>query len=232
MQLQSGKRPRSGLDDGESRKSKKRKTRGDEKITEPLAEKKKSIADETSTPRIQPGERLSDFAVRVNQMMPMGGLIRKGGKIEGMKERQTKTEKRLQKMYAEWRKEEARRKEKLEDLRDEEEEEMADKETELGGQSISFPSERKSKKTRADDEEDPWKVLETKRGRRGGLHDVVQAPPVMKTVPREIFKVKNGAQVDVANVPGAAGSLKRREELSSARREVIERYRQMAKTRP
>ena len=60
---------------------------------------------------------MADFAARVNQALPVGGLSRKGKQPDGVKERQTKTEKRLHKMYAEWREEEARRKEKLEELK-------------------------------------------------------------------------------------------------------------------
>ena len=82
-----------------------------------------------------------------------------------------------------------------------------------------------------EDEDDPWAVLKSKREAPKGLHDVVQAPPSMNVVPKEKFKVRNGAKVSVANVPGASGmkSLKQREELSEARKEVIERYRAMMK---
>lgn len=59
-----------------------------------------------------------------------------------------------------------------------------------------------------------------------GVHDVVLAPPTLK----EKFKVsRNGAGMDVANTPTKAGSLSRREELSNARRAVIEQYRAMMK---
>ena len=59
------------------------------------------------------------------------------------------------------------------------------------------------------------------------MHDVVQAPPVFSVLPKERFKIKSGARVDVANVPNKAGSLKRREDLGGARKGVIARYRQM-----
>lgn len=76
------------------------------------------------------------------------------------------------------------------------------------------------------DDDDPWAELKAKREAPKGLHDVAQAPPSLKKV-RQKFKVKDGAKVQVVDVPNAAGSLKRREELSDARKEVIERYRAM-----
>ena len=186
-------------------------------------------------PKIQPGERLGDFAARVNQAFTVGGLTRKGKvKVEGLKERQTKTEKRLQKMYASWREEEARRKEKSEEEQELEEEAEDEREAAMGGQSLKLPNETKTKRKRmvgeniaADNDDDPWAELNMNRAQPRGLHDVVKAPPTFKAVPREKFKVRNGARVDVSDVPGAAGSLKRREELGRARREVIERYRGM-----
>jgi hypothetical protein len=48
-------------------------------------------------------------------------------------------------------------------------------------------------------------------------------------IPREKFKVKNGARADVADVPNAAGSLARREELGAERKNIIEAYRLMRK---
>lgn len=239
MQLQAGHKPRSDLDDGNDRKSKKRQK------TEQSGEEESSKATKTTAtdPRtgevlkILPGERMSEFAARVNKALPVGGLSRKGKNVDGPKERQTKTEKRLHKMYAEWRKEEARRKEKLEELQERQEEEDEEKMAEYGGQDIHLPkSNRKSKEKRMvgeidDDEGDPWAVLKTKREAPKGLHDVVQAPPSMNVVPKEKFKVRNGAKVSVENVPGASGmkSSKQREELSEARKEVIERYRAMMK---
>jgi hypothetical protein len=59
------------------------------------------------------------------------------------------------------------------------------------------------------------------------LHDVVQAPPTFERVPREIFKVKNGAKVNVGNVPTSAGSLRKREELGAERQTIIDTYRKM-----
>lgn len=234
MALQSSnKRQRSGLDDGEGRPS-KRKQR-ENKAPEDSEQQETQKESATEIPKILPGERLSDFAARVNHALPVGGLARKGKvNVEGLKERQTKTEKRLHKMYDEWRKEEARRKEENEEQRELDEEAEEEKEAALGGQSIKVPDAALSSKrqkrrkmigeTGADD--DPWAELKARREAPKGLHDVAQAPPNLKKV-REKFKTKNGAKVQVVDVPNAAGSLKRREELSDARKEVIERYRAM-----
>jgi hypothetical protein len=233
MQMQAGVKPKSGLDDGTSRKAKKRKV-GQEAQSTKDAQSTSTSSDPTL--KIQPGERLADFAARVDQALPMGGLTRKGNtKVEGIKERQTKTEKRLQKLYAEWREEETRRKDAIEEFQEKQEELAEEKETEFGGQSLAFPEGRRKKRKRllgetaASDDEDPWAVLKERREKPKGLHDVVQAPPTLKVIPKEKFKVRNGAKVNVANVPANAGSLKRREELGDARREVIERYRTMMK---
>ncbi|CAK3811980.1 Hypothetical predicted protein [Lecanosticta acicola] len=224
-----GKRP-SGLDDGENRRlKKKRRTEGKADKEDQSGKPSDAVIETAEKLRIMPGERLRDFAARVNQALPVSGLARKGKHVEGAKERQTKTEKRLHKMYAEWREEEARRKEKLEELQEQQEEEDEEQEAALGGQTVQFPnSGRKAKRKRMvgevdEDDEDPWAVLRSKREAPKGLHDVVQAPPTMKVVPKEKFKVSNGARINVANVPGASGSLKRREELGEARKEVIDR---------
>lgn len=240
MQRQVGAKQRSGLDDGESRASKRKKKQQKSDDHGREGDRSSKPADGADSEKseqlkILPGERLADFAARVNQAMPVAGLSKKGKHVEGTRERQTKTEKRLHKMYAEWRQEEARRKEKLEELQEQQEEQEEEKEAELGGQSIRLSeSGRKAKRKRMvgevnEDDEDPWAILKSKREAPKGLHDVVQAPPVIKTVPKEKFKVRNGAKIDVSNVPAAAGSLKRREELGEARKEVIERYRALMK---
>lgn len=224
MQFQaSKKRPRSGLDDGPETKAAKKRRMADgaqQGATEIVPAVEKPAPE---LPKIQPGERLRDFAARVDQTMPVGGLKRRGkAKVEGIQERQTKTEKRLHKMYAAWREEDAKIKDKLEEQREEEEEANAEVD---GGQQPQVVVGKRSKKRMQED--DPWGELVARREARKGLHDVVQAPPTFKAVPKEKFKVKNGAKVNVENIPSSAGSLKRREELSEARQEVIERYRAM-----
>jgi len=250
-QAQGGQKRPSDLDNGE-RRAKKQKTangaKGSQDKTKPA--KTKAPPPKAEAPKILPGESLRDFAARVDQALPVAGLTRKTNKnanndIPALRERRTKTEKRLHKMYDEWRKEDARRKDKLEEAR-EREEELAD-EDEAGDEEglptrVPFPEpdddeeggkKRKSKRKRRligetdDKDDDPWAELKEKRDKPRGLHDVAQAPPEFKVIPREKFKVRNGAVANVADVPGASGSLKRREELGEERKAIIERYRAM-----
>ena len=170
----------------------------------------------------------------------MSGLINKSGKggkdLPGVKVRQTKLERKMQRMQAEWREADKKRKERL----------LAEKEeAEDGEENIWAGRKRGVKKGKGrgkeeSDDEDPWAVVGRNRnavsgkpaiGGLVGLHDVVQAPPQFAKVPREKFKVRDGAGVDVVNVPGAAGSLRRREELGAARKAVVEGYKAMMKER-
>lgn len=241
----SGKRPHSSLDNGDNNTlSKKKQKRKQATKSDPSGVNTQSAAGPApravDIPKILPGERLGDYAARVDHALPIAGLARSGKvKVEGMKERQTRMEKRLHRMYADWRAEEARLKEKEEEAREKQEEEDEEQEAKYGSQvfeGFDGPG-RKSKKRRRKvigetggvDDDDPWAELKVKREGRRGLHDVVQAPPVFKAVPKEKFKVRNGAKVNVVDVPNKAGSLKKREELGEARREVIERYRAMMK---
>jgi len=249
---QGGQKRASDLDNGE-RKAKKQKTaplagsKDTQEKTKPA--KVKAPPPKAEAPKILPGESLRDFAARVDQALPVAGLTRKTNKnanqdIPALCERRTKTEKRMHKMYDEWRKEDTRRKDKLEEAR-EREEELVD-EDEAGDPealptNVPFPElddqeggkKRKSKRKRRligetdDKDDDPWAELNEKRDKPKGLHDVAQAPPQFKVIPREKFKVRNGAVAHVADVPGASGSLKRREELGEERKAIIERYRAM-----
>jgi hypothetical protein len=79
---------------------------------------------------------------------------------------------------------------------------------------------------RKDDADDPWAILQ-EREKPIALHDVVQEPPVFNVLPKERFKIKGGAKVNVANVPNKSGSLKRREDLGEMRNDIIARYRQI-----
>lgn len=224
MRFKDNKKLPSGLDNGEQSKHKKRRIGQDAPAPRPET----ALPQIVDVPTILPGERMADFAARVDQAMPVGGLARKGK--DGA--RRTKTEKRLQKMYAEWRKEDARRKEKLEEEQELAEEEEDERDAALGGEATrsrllqSMGGKRKVIGEQ-DEEDDPWEVLKATRDKPKGLHDVALAPPTFKNIPKEKFKVRNGAKVQVADVPNAAGSLKRREELGEARKSIIEQYRQM-----
>jgi len=233
---QAGKRPQT-LDNGEPR-SKKRKlaTEADAKTPTLKAPEPAKLA----ILKIMPGERMSDFSARVNQALPMTGLSRKGKKVDGVKERQTRIEKKIQRRIADWRKDEEKIKEKEEEERDLQDLEDAEHGTGADGAAaydddLGDDGKRKKKQkgkkgggTKDDqDDADPWAKLKLLREKPKGLFDVAQAPPTFKTVPKETFKVKDGAYAETGNVPKAVGSLRRREELGSARKETIERYRRM-----
>lgn len=184
--------------------------------------------------KILPGERLADFSARVDQALPIAGLHTKGQtKIAGLKaeERKTKHNRRLERMQKEWWEEEVRRKEKLE-------EELELREEEKEGQELLWDGitaegrkkkrRRKGEKSAADEDEDPWAELGERRreSKQKNLQDVVQAPPQFKRVNGH-FKGYGPAGVDVRNVPGSVGSLRKREELGAVRRNVIDEYRKM-----
>lgn len=241
LQMQEQKKLPSGLDNGDARANKKRKRGQDEaaagkaakaaKAPAPVVPKSKlqPVAD---IPKIMPGEKLRDYNARVDQALPIAGLAVKGkNKGLGTKERQTKTEKRLHKMYADWRKEDERIKEKAEEEEELREEDEEEKKALYGEEATAIHEVGKKGKRRRmigeqkDDKDDPWAVLKTKRDAPKGLHDVAQAPPEFTVKPKEKFKVKNNARVNVVDVPNSAGSLKRREELGAERKNIIEQYR-------
>lgn len=238
-----GKQPAHTLDDGSAQKGKKRKRGVDDQSNRAAdAEGAPMPAPETAAAgpseiKILPGERLAEFSARVDHALPIAGLRSRGRvsntKIPGLKagDRKTKHNRRLERMQQQWREEETRRKQKLE-------EEMADKEEEWEEQQFLWAGavtgegvkkkKRKGAKGAAADGDDPWTELEERRRetRQKNLQDVVQAPPQLKGV-KTRFRVYGLAGVDVGNVPGRVGSLRKREELGSIRREVIDEYRKM-----
>lgn len=244
MALKAGKGPRDGLDDGTRAKpSKKKKTRAaNDDDDDDAAPKKPEPAKEM--PTIRPGERMSEFAARVDAALPVMGLVAKGSKGKdplGLKTVRTRKERKMHKLYDEWRKEEAA----IQEKRREEAEEAEEKELEDDSLGVKWRLDmeagrkkkgKKGKKGKSvyetdDGVDDPWAELKKKRGEaKIGLHDVAKAPPVFKTVPKEVFKVR-GAGVNVGTIPKAAGSLKRREELQEVREEVVAQYRRMMEGR-
>ncbi|GIJ98103.1 hypothetical protein Aspvir_000217 [Aspergillus viridinutans] len=201
--------------------------------------------ERTSKLKILPGEKLSDFAARVDREMPISRMKRSdkpaSADLPKLREgRQTKHEKHLRRLQEQWRKEEAKIVEREAAEREEREAEMEEqlglwKEWEMEaaqGKAKKKGAAAKRKKKGdgplEDDGPDPWAKLK-KRDRMNkpaNPFDVVQAPPQL-TKPKEVFKVRGGARVDVANVPAAVGSLRRREELASERRTIVEEYRRL-----
>lgn len=269
MAFAQGKRLPKGLDDGvrETKKEgKKRKiaaeaaasksTPGEDgeeaEVSIVLSKKEKgTIQESNNTPTIRPGERMSDFSARVDAALPVAGLINKsvrnGKDPLGLKVGRTKTEKRMHRMYDEWRAEEARIQEKRMEARElAEEEEMDEGEdgqvkwkVPVAPSGVSAGGKKKKKKGKGkkkvlgeidDGEDDPWANIGRNRGEvKAGLNDVVLAPPTFTKAPKEKFKVSRGAKVEVEDVPKKSGSLRRREELGGVRREVVRGYREMMK---
>lgn len=233
MAFQAGKKLPKGLDDG-VRLTKKQKQKA---AAAPASSKKVEKVEEEKSqmPTIKPGERMAEFSARVDAALPVSGLINKtakGGKDPlGLKVGRTKKEKKMHRMYAEWREQDARIKSKREDaLEDREMEALEERED---GQVVwadsSSSSKKKGKGKRkvvgevGDKEEDPWARIQRERGGKVVFGDVVQAPPTFSV------KVKEKLQRGVKEVPKASGSLRRREELGEVRRGVVEGYREMMK---
>jgi hypothetical protein len=227
MQLRDTGKGLKGLDNGDSEPKGKKRKRG-----APSAPSAPAETQSIPTPKIQPGERLADFAARVNAALPVSGLARKGKTIGGeFKERQTKHEKRLQKMVNTWKEEEVKRQDKLAEEKELAAEDEEEEQALWEARRLEVESRKKGKSRKEIDVDDDWAALKSKREEPKGLHDVAQAPPELKK-PREIFKEvgrmnskAKAEKVIVANVPMAAGSLRRREELGETRLSIIESYR-------
>ncbi|KAJ5246480.1 hypothetical protein N7468_001463 [Penicillium chermesinum] len=241
-----GKRAPSGLETGEKRENKKRKrnkTNGDDESQPAQTEPNPAATTKHAMPKILPGEKLSDFSARVDRTLPLSSMTKSsthgGPKIRDHK--MTKHEKHLRRLQAGWREEEAKIREREEAERDERAADM-EEELELLKQWEAELRGAKAKKKRTvakkkkgsggadatgDDDPDPWAKLKKRdKERQANPFDFAQAPPELAK-PREIFKVRGGAKVDVANVPSAVGSLRRREELASERRNIVEEYRRL-----
>ncbi|OKL57577.1 hypothetical protein UA08_07015 [Talaromyces atroroseus] len=264
---QLGKIP-SGLDDGNGKpQSKKRKRGGEggggggggvEDKDTTTTTSKSAAKDNAAAIKILPGEKLSDFAARVDQAMPLSSMKKSQRTTQSdnlskiREERITKHEKHLRKLQKGWREEEARIKAKEaeeRELREAQDDELAElwkewqveagkvKSKKKTTQSSSKKKKRKHGKDNDDDDEDdddddPWAKLNTRERTAKPINplEVVQAPPESLAKPREIFRIRrgaDGAEVDVANIPANAGSLRRREELAEERKSIVEEYRRL-----
>lgn len=231
---------RSGLDDGVV-KTKKQKRQEALQGAEQKAGAAKIEEQNKDALKIQPGESMAEFRARVDQALPISGLARSGKKIAGVSDhRVTKHERHLKRLQKGWREEEARIQEKEMEERElaEEDQDELDAMWEDKTEALTTTVNGKTKKVKKNKRkkvvgemdngsEDEWEALKRKNGERKGLHDVVSAPPTFTKVPREIFKVKNGAGAKVGNVPNSAGSLRKREELGEERKTIIETYREL-----
>jgi hypothetical protein len=178
---------------------------------------------------------MRSFSTRVDSALPVSGLttktVVKDGKDEqGIKVFRTRKERKMHKLYEQWRAEERKILERKED----ELEEAAQRELDNDAPGITSSSfsldatpapKKKSKKGRQKADEDPWLVLKRKRAEeKPSLHDVAQQPPQLNRNMSRQLKVR-GAVVDVGGIPKSAGSLRRREELQSTRNDVLDAYR-------
>ncbi|RAH87728.1 hypothetical protein BO86DRAFT_444615 [Aspergillus japonicus CBS 114.51] len=243
----SNKKRKRGEGDGGALQQQQQQQQKNKKMatTAPDSEAKDATATAVAAPKILPGEKLSDFAARVNREMPLSAMKRSNkpaaAELVNIREHKvTKHEKHLLRLQAMWRKEEAEIVEKERAQREEREEEM-DEQLQLWKTWEAEAGKRKAKKKGSgnkkrkdgtgevvDDDPDPWAKLNKRERVNKQLNplDVVQAPPQL-TKPREVFKIRGGARVDVANVPAAVGSLRRREELATERRNIVEEYRRL-----
>lgn len=264
MAFTQGKKLPKGLDDGvKETKTAMKKRRKAEKDAEAeqaegdgaakqkaVAPVKEKVAPETETPTIRPGEKMSEFSARVDAALPVSGLINKsvrganGKDPLGLKVGRTKTERKMHRMYDEWRLEEAKIQDRRLEAQELAEEEESDEDGQVGWkrdmpvQESGKGKKKKGKKGRRkvageidDGEADPWAAIARERGGKVGLNDIVQAPPVFTKIPKEKFKISKGVKVEVSDVPNASGSLRRREELGEVRKSVVEGYRAMMKER-
>jgi hypothetical protein len=132
MSFREGKRLPKGLDDGLKTTKRQKHSESEKAIIG-----KESVTELSNAriemPTIQPGERMSDFAARVDAALPLGGLMnktRKGGKDPlGLKVARTKKEKKMHRMYDEWREQDRKIREKRQEAMELAEE---DEDEELG----------------------------------------------------------------------------------------------------
>ncbi|KAL6862393.1 hypothetical protein J3F83DRAFT_746186 [Trichoderma novae-zelandiae] len=173
MAVAGGKKLRSGLDDGQTEKP---PTKGTDKPSKGL--------------QIRPGENLGAFASRVDAALPVSGLARKtsvtkeGKDAQGFKVYRTRKERKMHKLYEQWRAEEL----KIQEKKEEELELIAERDLEDDAAGIltsaAFQNEnsharrKKGQKRRKVADEDPWLELKRRRAeKKPKLHDTVLAPP-------------------------------------------------------
>jgi hypothetical protein len=240
MAFANGKPTRDGLDNGDAPKKKKK---GKEQKQAPP----KPVAKPTPNPdlAIRPGERMWEFSQRVDAALPLAGLVNKtvkdGKDPLGLKVRRTKKERKMHKLYDEWREEDKTLKEQREEEKELEEEKAMENDAmgvtwklDMEEQSAKG-KKKKGKRTKligedAGKEEDPWNEIIKKRGEaKVGLNEVANAPPEL-TKPGKKLLV-SGAAVEVSDIPKAAGSLRQREELQDIRNDVVAMYRKLMTAR-
>ena len=210
MAFKAGVKPYHGLDNGGGVRERQRQ---DAVIDVPSGSI--SLSEQNESPaKIMPGERMADFSARVDNALPVIGLVRKGrGKdLPGVKHRQTKLEKKMQRMQKEWRETDARWKQRLKEEREEAEEQSAEHEVMTG--LWKMDGKRNNQKMSQEiGDGNPWARIAKSREEQAttrlvGLHDVVRAPPSFTRLPKERFKARNGVSAGYFNALGTARSLR------------------------
>ncbi|KPI35520.1 uncharacterized protein AB675_10919 [Cyphellophora attinorum] len=201
-----GKKLRKGLDDGvvqkpkDGKKKQKKQSHNDTSTngTQVEAGADSTIATapaavDTPALKILPNEKLRDFALRVDQSLPLSSIPKHSTKPPTTEEKAylTKHNKRLARMQAAWRSDE----ERLRQKEQQREEDVLDQKEEEGLLWMDVDEARRERKgKRKGKEGDIWAELVTKRkdglvGGTGGLNagTAVQAPPVLRGV-KNLFK--------------------------------------------
>jgi hypothetical protein len=201
-----GKKLRKGLDDGIVEKPKagtKKQKKQSQNDTSTNGTQIEAGADSTiatapaaadaSALKILPNEKLRDFALRVDQSLPLSSIPKHSTKPPTTEEKAylTKHNKRLARMQAAWRSDE----ERLRQKEQQREEDVLDQKEEEGLLWMDVDEARRERKgKRKGKEGDIWAELVTKRkdglvGGVGGLNagTAVQAPPVLHGV-KNLFK--------------------------------------------
>ena len=236
--------PRSGLDNGQTSKGINKKSTKTDKPPAEVSNAPTQPPTNASTKTVDlkplPGESASAFSSRVNAALPIISARNRQSKnlTHGLKERDTKLEKKMKRMRAQWWEEDRR----IKDKREENEEEMREKLEKLGGgvlleDTVSSRKKRRRGRTDMDEECDIWAQVGKKNPDQGsenrpsanaavavsngisnrskglvGLHDVVSAPPRFSNT----LKAKLSASMPHRNVGHNEGGLKRQIELSQS----------------
>ena len=172
--------------------------------------------------RIRGGEKLSDFGARVDQALPIADLVKKSNKRskDYNKSQEKNIENKKRPTYR------LRGSNTLPENEDVKNSSLAlDTEAKASdGNTVNITShsekKRKSRRAQSSNLEDPWAVLETKRHKPSGLHDVAQAPPALKSLQRT--NTLTGSEW--ANSRTKI-SPRRKEDLELVRKSLIQNYR-------
>lgn len=149
---------------------------------------------------IRPGEKLADFNRRVDAALPLAGIVKNalpnsGGSKDPLglaKTFRTKQERKLHKLYAQWREDDKKIKEREQDEKELMDEQDAELDEEFGAKwRVDFqqPAAKRSKKNKGGGsnnygDDDIWGSFNRKHAKaskpdavRAGVHNSVEAPP-------------------------------------------------------